>query len=392
MKVSTHLAALAALGLLTFAPAANAQAAQYSIFNVTGGLSNAISPYGNRVNASGQVVGYSRESAFVTGANGGNASYVSPSSDYFPTQIYDINDAGQFTGVVQRRADFAVFALRGAVDAGGSQSALEYLAPPTGEDRVSGKGINNVGQLGVTGSHQIGNNEISSVYRTSAIGTALSYTALGTLNNSPNNGVTGINASGEVAGDSGRQAFRSSKNGAAPSLTGLGFLSGGTESFGSGINASGQVAGYGDDASGNYRAFVSSKTGDALSLTNLGLYAGLSESDSSDVEAYGIDTAGDVVGAVYLDGIRQYRAFYYSASAGKMFSLNDLIDPASGWILEDAYGINDLGQITGDGLYNGVRQAFLITPNAAATPEPGSIALLVGMGITGVGVLRRRRK
>ena len=30
--------------------------------------------------------------------------------------------------------------------------------------------------------------------------------------------------------------------------------------------------------------------------------------------------------------------------------------------------------------------------NAAATPEPGSIALLVGMGITGAGVLRKRRK
>ena len=29
---------------------------------------------------------------------------------------------------------------------------------------------------------------------------------------------------------------------------------------------------------------------------------------------------------------------------------------------------------------------------AAATPEPGSVALLVGMGVTGVGVLRRRRK
>ncbi len=34
---------------------------------------------------------------------------------------------------------------------------------------------------------------------------------------------------------------------------------------------------------------------------------------------------------------------------------------------------------------------FLTTP-AAATPEPGSVALLVGMGITGIGVLRRRRK
>ncbi len=31
-------------------------------------------------------------------------------------------------------------------------------------------------------------------------------------------------------------------------------------------------------------------------------------------------------------------------------------------------------------------------PVAAATPEPGSVALLVGIGVTGAGVLRRRRK
>ena len=36
--------------------------------------------------------------------------------------------------------------------------------------------------------------------------------------------------------------------------------------------------------------------------------------------------------------------------------------------------------------------SFKIAAAPAATPEPGSVAFLVGMGITGVGVLRRRRK
>ncbi len=34
----------------------------------------------------------------------------------------------------------------------------------------------------------------------------------------------------------------------------------------------------------------------------------------------------------------------------------------------------------------------LNSPVAAATPEPGSVALLVGMGVSGIAVLRRRRK
>ena len=42
----------------------------------------------------------------------------------------------------------------------------------------------------------------------------------------------------------------------------------------------------------------------------------------------------------------------------------------------------------GAGAYFG--PSFKFTP--AATPEPGSIALLIGMGVTGAGVLRRRRK
>ena len=116
-------------------------------------------------------------------------------------------------------------------------------------------------------------------------------------------------------------------------------------------------------------------------------------SDASDVEAFGVDSQGNAVGYLYADSVGDDRAFYFSSSAGKMFDLNTLIDPNSGWILQDAYGINELGQITGDGLYNGVASAFLITPNApAATPEPGSMALLVCMVTVGAGVLRKRRK
>jgi hypothetical protein len=45
-----------------------------------------------------------------------------------------------------------------------------------------------------------------------------------------------------------------------------------------------------------------------------------------------------------------------------MVDLNDLIAQDSQWILQMAAGINDSGQIAGQGLINGETHAFLATP------------------------------
>jgi len=47
---------------------------------------------------------------------------------------------------------------------------------------------------------------------------------------------------------------------------------------------------------------------------------------------------------------------------GVMHNLNDLISPRSGWVLEEARGINDGGQIVGWGQHDGKEHAFLLTP------------------------------
>ena len=51
---------------------------------------------------------------------------------------------------------------------------------------------------------------------------------------------------------------------------------------------------------------------------------------------------------------------------------NDLIPADSGWALQDATGINDAGEIVGDGVIDGQDHAFLLTP----IPEPSVIWLL----------------
>jgi probable HAF family extracellular repeat protein len=102
--------------------------------------------------------------------------------------------------------------------------------------------------------------------------------------------------------------------------------------------------------------------------------------------AYAINNAGQILGdAATADG--ESRAFLYTAEEG-MIDLNTLIDLPSGWVIEDAHGINDAGWIAATG-YNAdedLSRAFLLTP----VPEPGTWALLIlGSGMT---LLFRRKR
>ena len=78
------------------------------------------------------------------------------------------------------------------------------------------------------------------------------------------------------------------------------------------------------------------------------------------VRVEGFNNARDVVGYGLTDDRLQYRAFLWRA--GKQYMLTDLIPASSGWILDEATGINNHGQIVGTGHHNGKRRAFLLTP------------------------------
>jgi probable HAF family extracellular repeat protein len=96
-------------------------------------------------------------------------------------------------------------------------------------------------------------------------------------------------------------------------------------------------------------------------------------------EGHGINNSGQVVGWSWTAGNAVTDAFLYSN--GQMTDLNTLIDPSSGWTLIDGFGINDLGQITGDGIINGQQHAFLMTP-------PGSLTVTISpAGAVGAGAM-----
>ena len=131
-------------------------------------------------------------------------------------------------------------------------------------------------------------------------------------------------------------------------ITDLGTL-GGSESFASGINNSGKVVGYSPIAeNSDYHAFLYEGT----TMNDLGTLGG------SESYAFGINNSGQVAGYSGTTGNSAHHAFLYDG--GNMIDLNTLLPTGSGWVLRQAYGINDSGQIVGEGYnLNGGSRAFL---------------------------------
>jgi probable HAF family extracellular repeat protein len=72
--------------------------------------------------------------------------------------------------------------------------------------------------------------------------------------------------------------------------------------------------------------------------------------------AYGINNSAQIVGRIGS-------AVAYLFSGGHAYDLNTLIPANSGWTLQTATGINDAGQITGQGTYMGeMFVSYLLTP------------------------------
>jgi probable HAF family extracellular repeat protein len=126
-----------------------------------------------------------------------------------------------------------------------------------------------------------------------------------------------------------------------------------------GINDVGQVVGWADpfepasSCSGWARAFLW-RPGGMEQLPTLG---------STDVQAFAVNSSGRIVGSARYGafGGESWDAFTYDD--GQMLLLNGRIPSGSGWDLQEAFDINDAGQIVGWGYVGDDVRGFLLTPD-----------------------------
>ena len=154
---------------------------------------------------------------------------------------------------------------------------------------------------------------------------------------------------------------------------------GGRDSVALGLNDIGQIVGNSDTGSGGFRAVLWSGN----SIVDLGTLGGTNST------AEDINNFGWIVGASNLIGNTASHATIWQGTVAK--DLNMLLDISvaqAGWVLVDAFSINDSGSITGTAVNSltGLQQAYVLT--VSSIPEPTVFALM----FVGLALIVTRRK
>jgi len=374
----SRTAAILATGLLAAAPAL-AQPPRYTVTGLGNlGLEGA---FASGLSEDGQVVGRAYTLDPVTGLFSQQAPFVyrqgvtTPlaSHDGLGVWASDVNSAGQMAGFSYTLDPTfgSVIYQRALLIDGGQTSDLGTL----GGARAQARAINESGQI--AGTSRIAGSSLTHAYRYSQ-GV---MTDLGAPAGGRSTGMA-INALGVVAGTitlPGNNEVHPAlfKNG---QITDLGIFGG---AFGSAraVNDAGQVVGYSDTNALQEGVTINHAfLYDGGVLHDLGSFAGRQFTMATD-----INNRGQIVGLAFDESEFDNQVFLREGD--QTFDLNHLLDPAraAGWTITGVYAINDRGQIAGDGIFNGVRQAVLLTP----VPEaPAATLLALGLAVL---ALRRRR-
>lgn len=166
-------------------------------------------------------------------------------------------------------------------------------------------------------------------------------------------GVTGYTGPG--GGLTTDRAFRWTPLGG---FTDLGIPAGFKNSRGFGINNASQVCGTAQNSAATVGAWVRYTNGAGWQylLTNAGKAN----------TAWKLNDFAQVVGETHQDSGALHRAAIYTDGIG-IQDLNQLIDPAEGWLLRAAFDINERGQIVGWGEHAGWWRGFRLDPKYFVT-------------------------
>lgn len=349
---------LCALALLPVLAALPAQAAP--LYTVTA-LPTGFNSYD--INNLGQISGYvqtelggATHAALYSGGSitelggfGGSAGFARA-----------LNDAGQVIGT----ASTASGEFHGFLYTGGS---LVDLGPNANAQGINARG-DVVGQLSIPGGYT------GFLYRSG------SFTQLGNLGTGDVGVAWDINDHGKIVGESNINPELHApfhpflyKNGR---LIDLGTLADRENNSARVINNAGRIAGYSEAEGGGLHAFVYENG----IMRDVGSFGGLN------LDVADINERGAFVGSASTwDG----PTVGYISFGGELIDLNTLIDPSSGWVIEGASGINDLGQIVASACRD-FECSSVRLDLVSAVPEPG-MALMLLPGVLALAGVRRRR-
>jgi probable HAF family extracellular repeat protein len=350
--------------------AANA-APRYQIVEISGPRNGSSYSVARHISDSGHVVGEAgvgnKSSAFVWTQSGGFTDLGNDGEFQYSTAL-GTNKLGQVVG--RNQASFRWS------QANGMQPLSDV---PGGHDNSTAVAINDLGTAVGWGYDE--KNQTAALWSES--GVAIS---LGRLVSWGSSAAVDINNVGQVVGNAtgggGDRAFYWT---ADLGMTDLGSL-GGTWgiSRAASINNNGDVVGWtSTNGINGGTAFIWDA---ATGMRSLG-----TPDSFRMITPEGINDQGVVVGRGRGINGGNSVPWIWSEKTG-FAQLGDLIQSGSGWTLEDAYEINNSGQIVGYGRLNGVGRAFLLNPiEITAVPEPGTWALMIaGFGMIGAAARRKR--
>ena len=306
------------------------------------------------LNDKGQVLGTAENGSFFYD---GSRRYTLPAP---PSGVFSgagLNNNGEIAGTVTNPgADYSL-----AIYSNGTYRLLG------GSPNATATAINDAGQ--------IAGDQVRS-YRASLY-SAGTFTSIGVLPGDSDSAARAIAPNGDVLAVS----FRSSSyhpvifsNGTLTPVPG----SAGLNSEASGINSKGQVVGSVNMSSGDVVEEAVLFSGGEAHLLGALPGSGISESSADSINDSGV-IVGMNLNSIYPKAIVDY-------SDTGLVDLNSLLVNGEGWTLRDADAINNEGQITGTGWYEGRNDAYLLTP--VTTPEPATWAL-AAFGITTLGCFLR---
>ena len=338
------------------------------------------------------LTGYPMSSGYALNSSGEVALTSSNTGNYFRAFTNTVNGTPQALSTASGMSSFAeAISNNGTVlgytmysSGSGSANITEWnsqgIAQTIGQG--IGYGINDSGEVVGSGS-----------------GGAFVYTPatgmrnIGTFDGSnTESNAYAVNNTGQVVGYSETATSPSHAFIWTPSVgfTNLGTLKGDVASAAYALNSTGEVVGY--SAPGGLAPAGSEEH--AFSWTTSGGMVDLGALTSNDVSiARGINDEGEIVGNS-VGGTSL--GFLYTKSTG-MVSLDSLLAPSNqGWVITNAKGINDSGQIAADGYSlatNSIIHSLLLTPVPAAVPEASttvSMGLLLALGLGGLVLAKKR--